>query len=350
LTHRKRFSAFEGVVENRDLISSYIPIFNGDNKVLAVFEIYSDATPFLKAMQESSIRLSRRTANNQAVVEAVASSNLDRLYSNNSNSQLMGGSLLALFYVLLLLIVRNGQRILDLQSIEQTSERAKTNERERLWHREKMAALAAMAANVAHETGNPLATISAIAEDMVSQKAKLGCAVCEPKTILEQTERIVSMTRKIVDFSAVRSESFEPVDVNQMVRSVCDFLSYDHRFRGTQFELNLSPGLTACNVIPDYLTEALMYLMQRCLEDSLKARGAGRRILVESKEVDGEVRIRISRGATSSIPATSMANAPTDLRYEFARSRIIDIGGRLTSTGERIEIRLKPLPQNIASM
>lgn len=347
LTHRKRFSAFEGVVEDRDLISSYVPIFDAGNKVLAVFEIYSDATPFLKAMQESSIRLARRTANNQAAVEAVASNNVDRLNSNNSYSQLMGGSLLALFYVLLLLIVRNGQRILDQQSLEQTSERAKTNDRERLWHREKMAALATMAANVAHETGNPLATISAIAEDMVSQKAKLGCAICEPKTILEQTERIVSMTRKIVDFSAVRSESFEPVDVNQMIGSVCDFLSFDHRFRGIQFELNLCPGLTACNVIPDYFTEALMYLMQQCLEESLKSKRPARRFSVETKEIDGEVRIRISRGAPSS---HSISSAPADSRYEFARSRIIDIGGRLTSTSERIEIRLKPLPQQFAKV
>lgn len=90
-----------------------------------------------------------------------------------------------------------------------------------------------------------------------------------------------------------------------------------------------------------------MYLMQQCLEESLKSKRPARRFSVETKEIDGEVRIRISRGAPSS---HSISSAPADSRYEFARSRIIDIGGRLTSTSERIEIRLKPLPQQFAKV
>jgi diguanylate cyclase (GGDEF)-like protein/PAS domain S-box-containing protein len=48
LVHRNRFSAFEGEVEDRDLIETYVPRFDhGDGKVVGVFEIYGDATAVL---------------------------------------------------------------------------------------------------------------------------------------------------------------------------------------------------------------------------------------------------------------------------------------------------------------
>ncbi|MEK6255779.1 MAG: GAF domain-containing protein [Chloroflexota bacterium] len=53
LTHRDTFSAFEGTIENRDVISSYIPIFGGDdgNEVEGVFEVYDDVTGFLQQIE-----------------------------------------------------------------------------------------------------------------------------------------------------------------------------------------------------------------------------------------------------------------------------------------------------------
>jgi hypothetical protein len=48
LVHRDQFSAFEGEVQNRDLVESYVPRYDPvSGKVSGVFEIYGDATDVL---------------------------------------------------------------------------------------------------------------------------------------------------------------------------------------------------------------------------------------------------------------------------------------------------------------
>ena len=53
LTHRDTFSAFEQTIENRDVLSSYIPILNGAGAVEGVFEIYYDVTALLQKTDRS---------------------------------------------------------------------------------------------------------------------------------------------------------------------------------------------------------------------------------------------------------------------------------------------------------
>ncbi len=54
LTHRNQFSAFDRVLESRDLLSTYIPFIpENSNQVEGVFELYTDITPFLAKVKRT---------------------------------------------------------------------------------------------------------------------------------------------------------------------------------------------------------------------------------------------------------------------------------------------------------
>jgi len=70
LTHRDQFSAFEGTIENRDLLSTYLPVrLTPNGAVAGVFEVYDDVTPFVARIDHT-----------QGQVMAVVSSTLFLLY------------------------------------------------------------------------------------------------------------------------------------------------------------------------------------------------------------------------------------------------------------------------------
>ena len=339
LTHRDKFSAFEGVVENRDLISSYLPVFDPNGvKVVGVFEIYSDVTPFLAQIKNAFAKTADLSAANQVKLAQVAAENQKKVEAASHVLLAIVGTLLMLLYFILLLIVRNGQRIIDAQARAQEQ----FIRREERWHREKMSALATMAATVAHEIGNPLATISALTEDIADRERKGECHGCKPDIILEQTQRIAAKTRQITNFAAARSETIEPVDVNQMVKAVCDFLAFDHAFRMTTLEFEPGAGLPARVIVPDHLTEALMNLLHAYVESHGDERPAPKRIRVATEARETDVLISITCDA---IPAAQLlGNAGADPRMESTRRRVATMGGQLTTAGGTIEIAL-PAPE-----
>ena len=57
LSHRETFSAFSGIVEDRDIVESYVPIRGRNGRIEGVFELYADVTPLVVRIQDSTTDL-----------------------------------------------------------------------------------------------------------------------------------------------------------------------------------------------------------------------------------------------------------------------------------------------------
>ncbi len=328
LVHRNQFSAFEGVVHDRDLIQSYIPVSAGPEGVAGVFEIYSDVTPLLHQLEQASTRAASVSAGNQQRLREGSARSQAAVESASGRFILTIIALLVLTYLALLFFVRRGQGLIDREA--RVREQAALREQE--WHRDKMAA------NISHEVGNPLAIISGLAEEIGHWRDPQDINPEFPRMIVEQTGRIANMTRRIDDFASAGRDTPEALDINQLVQSVCDFLFFDRRFHGTPIDLRLQPGLPACHAIPDHVTEVLMGLLQAYEQGCEGCGVSGARLAVETGLERDEVTIRISGSCEH-----DSSNCPCpvgDPRMDSARRRMEGMGGRIAPVGSAVELRL----------
>lgn len=152
LTFRDKFSAFEGVVENRDLISSYLPVHApGSESIVGVFEVYSDVTPFLEHIRATTTGIRNASDEYRSGLEAVALEAEAKLEAAGSRTLTLLIVFLVILFAVLFAIVRRAASIMDTQ--ESDRDRAQ----QQLAQSEKMASIGQMVAGIAHQLNTPLA-------------------------------------------------------------------------------------------------------------------------------------------------------------------------------------------------
>jgi signal transduction histidine kinase len=169
-------------------------------------------------------------------------------------------------------------------------------ERQKYFHQEKMAAIGALAAGVAHEIGNPIAAISGIAQDMKERRdSGLGscpqgqCVDCRPDLIQVQTERLAAITREISEFASPHAAEPELLDLNSHLRSTASLLRYDKRLHRVDLRLQLDPELPAIYGIADQYTQVIMNLLINAMDALEPVVEREPAILISTRSEDGRV-------------------------------------------------------------
>lgn len=169
--------------------------------------------------------------------------------------------------------------------------------RQEQMHKEKMAAIGALASGIAHEINNPIAAITGVAEEIAITREERSCphhgAACRPDLILEHARRVASITRQISTFSSPSSPLPELLDVNALLDNICAFIRYDRRYRRIDLVTELDRSLPAAVAVADHLTQVLMNLLVNAGDACGDVERPGV-VRVSSSHAEGYLEIRVT--------------------------------------------------------
>ena len=137
---------------------------------------------------------------------------------------------------------------------------------EQLMRADKLAAMGTLAAGVAHEVNNPLASISSLIQ-MMRNESRSPETLEQLEMIQSQIHRITRVTRDLTDFARARPAAKTTVSVNAVIEAALRLAEFDSTFQKLTIARKLS------NDLPDIYADADQ-LQQVFLNIFLNARDA----------------------------------------------------------------------------
>ena len=154
-------------------------------------------------------------------------------------------------------------------------------------HQEKMASLGLLAAGVAHEIGNPLTSISSMAQ-IIKRKVSEEPIQNYLNTISNNIERISKIVRELVDFARPSNYETAFVDVNEIIRNAVSIVKYDRRTKNIALHYELAPDLPNLFLVSDQLLQVFLNILLNAVDALKEDRGE---ITIRSQVKNGTVRI-----------------------------------------------------------
>ena len=256
LTYRERFNAFEQMVENRDVLSSYVPITSASGAIEGVLEVYYDVTGLLTAVRQR-----------QYILEAV-----------------VGGTFLLLYLLLILTVWRSEKRSHrhHRQSLELARAAARAEEANRM----KSEFLATMS----HELRTPLNAILGFSEIL---KAQLPSVKGEATTreyadsIWSSGRLLLNIVDDVLDMSKVESGALElktaVFNPQELVRACIKQVEHQALAEGVSLDTEVADGLPVAFGDERRIKQVLLNL----LSNGIKFTPAGGRVCLSVTGNDG---------------------------------------------------------------
>jgi len=134
-------------------------------------------------------------------------------------------------------------------------------------HQEKLAAVGLLASGLAHEIGNPLASIMAICDNQLRKSTGVDPQVLERfERIREQVSRIVSIVRQLVSFARPGSSNWQPVSFAKLLEDALAIAQLSRQSKSVEVKLELGDSLPATHAIADQLSQVFLNLFLNALD------------------------------------------------------------------------------------
>lgn len=168
-------------------------------------------------------------------------------------------------------ILNNEKRIIGYFGIHRDLTE-KRNFEKQLVHTQKMESIGTLAAGVAHEVGNPLASISALVQ-IILRETKDEFIKEKLELVKKQITRISKIIRDLVDFSRPSNYELKLTDLNEIVHEAIEIVKVGKKAK--DFEFEFSPDLTLPHfpLVADQIQQVFVNILINAADAIIEKKG-----------------------------------------------------------------------------
>ena len=166
--------------------------------------------------------------------------------------------------------------------------------KKKLAENQRLAAIGAMAAGVAHEVNTPLTGISSYAQMLLAETPDRDPRRRLLRKVERQTFRAARIVNTLLDFA--RRGRYEPaaVDLGPVIQESCDMLAERFAEAGVEIHVDLDPDDTVWVLGNDTeLGQVLANLLANAVDAMTEAGSGPRRLTLAVRNLDGEINVFI---------------------------------------------------------
>jgi PAS domain S-box-containing protein len=157
-----------------------------------------------------------------------------------------------------------------------------------LVHTQKMESIGTLAAGVAHEVGNPLASISALVQILLRTNEDLF--VKEKLELIKgQVTRISKIIRDLVDFSRPSNYELKLTDLNQILNESINITKVGKKAKDIEFEKIFNEKIPLFPLVPDQIEQVFLNILLNAV-DAINEKDTyyGEKKIIVSSDMDDD--------------------------------------------------------------
>ncbi len=201
--------------------------------------------------------------------------------------------------------------------------------------KEKMVAVGQLASGIAHEIGNPLSSISSIAQLLKRRKAI--APNCEELELIElHIQRISNIVRQLARIARPGNDQWERTDITQTLEEAVKLVTYDRRARQVDISFKSPPILPPTFAMRGQMQQVFINMLLNSLDampdgGKLEVSGGkrGRNIYIQIKDTGSGIPDEIGRRIFEPFFTTKEAGQGTGLGLAVSYGIIRKHGGSI---------------------